>query len=598
MNLQQQAIDYLNLGQYDEAISIYDSCIEIEPERIHNYWYLGLALLLKGEELKAQFIWMSALIQGNFETTDIGVAELIQVLDGVAFQNYQNGNFKIAQKIYLQICNWKSDDAKVYLYLGRIFFYMNNINEAIDQIQVAIQLDGNLAEAYNWLGDCFKKQDKVDKAILEFQKAIDLKKDFYEAYYNLATCYSSQRKYDEAIRLIQVAIKLKPSAYEAYRQLGLLFMYKGEFERAISTLQQALTFNKNFTDAQNLIEQINNTDQSGYAPLFRQGYGLWDTILLKDNNLYLLLYLTIDRKAPLSPFFWTQGELAAATSNNMKQWEYLGIVFKPNPEQKWESGRICSGSLYKENGIYYFFYSAAPASPLLFDETIGLATSVDGIHWKRRNSQLIIQDGIYYSYNFSGSSREYLRGGHFHWRDPYIIKEPNNGNYYLFITASYTERIIPFHGCIGLAVAKQIDGPYELLPPAFAPTVSGTEESIFCEMERPQVIYKGGKYHLFFSSWPFLLNPKWLEQVDNDEITFSSLYWCVSDKITGPFKFIEANPPVVKGSKSTRLYGTQFIQGLDEKLYAYGFYPIPLTIEISSRFPVRWENDSIEILSS
>ena len=186
---------------------------------------------------------------------------------------------------------------------------------------------------------------------------------------------------------------------------------------------------------------------------------------------------------------------------------------------------------------------------------------------------------------------------HCQWRDPYVIKDEKTGKYYMFMAASTKEREASnYAGCVGLAVAENIAGPYKVLPPAAAPVVGGTNESPFYEVERPQVIYANGKYHLFFSCWPQGLNPKWVEKMDQNQLTFSSVYWYTSENITGPY-IPAAETPIVKGSEKTGLYGTNFIPVPDKEgeLLAYGWCPQMHTIEVSLSRRVYWKDDSPEI---
>ncbi len=156
----------------------------------------------------------------------------------------------------------------------------------------------------------------------------------------------------------------------------------------------------------------------------------------------------------------------------------------------------------------------------------------------------------------------------------------------MFITASCKGEHSVFKGCIGLAVSDQINGPYEVLPPVTYPVISETKEGVYYEMERPQVIYRDEKYHLFFSSATSLINQKWIKQVGKGRITNSSLYWYISDKVTGPF-VPSSGKPVVKGSESTELYGTNIIEAPNGKLIACGSNINTFTLEVSERFPVR-----------
>lgn len=315
-------------------------------------------------------------------------------------------------------------------------------------------------------------------------------------------------------------------------------------------------------------------------------YLSWDPWILKDDEVYRLFYLVGSKKT--YPF-WKSGKIYGAISTNMKHWKEIGVILEPEPANSWESGRMLAGFTYKEDGIYYLFYSASGAEQILH-EGIGLATSTDGINWQRSsNHELLEPDNRWYGkYNKN-----------FFWRDPFIVKDHETGRYYMFISAHSKERVpSKFRGCIGLAVADKITGPYEVLPPAAEPLVDGTEESPYYEMERPQVIYKDGKYHLFFSTWFKHLNPKWLQTCGSEGFTDSSLYWYMSDTITGPFKPISGKP-LVRGSDKTGMYGTNFFPGLahSEKIIAYGWDYKRYTLKISQQFQVNWHDELLEIVS-
>ena len=55
--LQQQADQCLEKGQYAKAVNLYEQAIEFDSNIKRNYWYLGLALLLQGQEAEAQTSW-------------------------------------------------------------------------------------------------------------------------------------------------------------------------------------------------------------------------------------------------------------------------------------------------------------------------------------------------------------------------------------------------------------------------------------------------------------------------------------------------------------------------------------------------------------
>jgi beta-fructofuranosidase len=320
----------------------------------------------------------------------------------------------------------------------------------------------------------------------------------------------------------------------------------------------------------------------------------WDPWLLKDGDIYRLFYLLGSSK---SGPWWLEGKICGAISTDLERWEDLGVILEVNPESSWEAGRMLAGCTLKENGVYYLFYSAAGEGADIMNEGIGLATSLDGVHWQRSPCELVKPDANYRWYGQYKRSLGDCDYDHYQWRDPYVVKDQETGRYYMFICAYLKEGGHgTFRGCVGLAVADQIDGPYELLPPAATPKVEGTQESPFYEMERPQVIYRNGQYHLFFSCWTTWLNPRWSQSVDRSLITDSSLYWYVSDLITGPFKPV-SQTPVVIGSHRSGIYGTNFFPAPDsvDEFIAYGWYCRRMTLAISPLVRVVWDTDSLHI---
>jgi beta-fructofuranosidase len=338
--------------------------------------------------------------------------------------------------------------------------------------------------------------------------------------------------------------------------------------------------------------------------MLRKGAIVWDPWLLKDGEFYRLFFLANPKVLKPNVFgtWWSESSIYGAISTNLKNWKILSPVLVPEPNNDWESQRLFAGSTYKEEGIYYLFYTASGTKDF-YDESLGLATSIDGINWSRclnyqLFSNLIDRDRWYGKYECDFGDGKMVQ--HRHWRDPYILRDHKTGKYYMFICAASQQiEHSLYRGCVGLAVADNISGPYKLLPPACKPIVEGTSvsESAFIEMERPQVIYKNGKYHLFFSCWKHRINPKWLKQIDSNRITNSSLYWYVADEITGPY-LPNSNQPIVLGSDTTEMYGVNFFPApntIGGEFIACGWFYWSFTLGVSPSFRVIWTDESIEI---
>ena len=180
------------------------------------------------------------------------------------------------------------------------------------------------------------------------------------------------------------------------------------------------------------------------------------------------------------------------------------------------------------------------------------------------------------------------------------MKDSKTGKYYLFICAySKTGTPFPYRGCIGLAVADRLEDPYELLPLVADSLTAAIEQWPFGEMERPQVIFQNGQYHLFFSCWPRYLNPHWRSQIDPKRITGSSLYHYVFDSIDGPFQ-PTSSTPIVPNSENTSMYGVNFFGNPNHAANAivYGWYYRLFSLETSPLFRATWHEERLEMQRS
>jgi beta-fructofuranosidase len=252
---------------------------------------------------------------------------------------------------------------------------------------------------------------------------------------------------------------------------------------------------------------------------------------------------------------------------------------------------MLAGCCVQENDQFYLFYSASPKSPNLLMESIGIAVSKDSYNWQTQTEALILPDDKIYGN--SKTLESFIE--HRQCRDPYVFKCHLTNQYYLIFSGGAYNGNPVFRGCVGLAVSQSIEGPYKLLEPLLYPQIDGSGEGIFYETERPQIIFKEGKYYLFFSTWLRHINSKALNYYSESYLSDSSLYCYISDTLEGLFtpssQFL-----TVPGSEKTGLYGTNFLQDEEGRWFAYGWYPKSFTCEVTRQFPVVWDMEVPRII--
>lgn len=274
----------------------------------------------------------------------------------------------------------------------------------------------------------------------------------------------------------------------------------------------------------------------GYAPPDRF---LWDSWVLADQGKYRLFHLD----APVDADPETRHERAqirTAVSDDLKNWVDTGYAIESGPAGAWDDGPIWTGSSYREGDRYYTFYTGRNHRDGQ-TQRIGLATSVDGKTWTRAEKPLLEADSRWYE---TDESSPVFRA----FRDPYVVKDPSSGKYLMYFTAKTKDGHPRYRGCVGVATADRLEGPYEQQPPVLAP-------GNFAEMECPQVLEKDGKWYLFFTTKGENYSPEWEARVGSQQ---TGLHGFVGDSPTGPFK---------------PLNGDAVVAGTDSNMFAVRFVP-------------------------
>jgi predicted O-linked N-acetylglucosamine transferase (SPINDLY family) len=91
-----QLQDVLLQKNYGLATQLYEQAIEQFPENRANYWYLGLLLLLQGQELEAQTTWLLGMAEGSTEQIDHWTSELVEVLQAEVTRQLQAENYELS----------------------------------------------------------------------------------------------------------------------------------------------------------------------------------------------------------------------------------------------------------------------------------------------------------------------------------------------------------------------------------------------------------------------------------------------------------------------------------------------------------------------
>ena len=122
---------------------------------------------------------------------------------------------------------------------GWFLFYARRPDEAIAQLQKALEMDPSFGMAHFFLGDAYVQKDMFDQAIAEFQKGVTLVGGSPARSGALGHAYAMAGKRREAIDLLG---KLKLSSRQQYVSpyaVALIYIALGDKNRAFAWLEKA-----------------------------------------------------------------------------------------------------------------------------------------------------------------------------------------------------------------------------------------------------------------------------------------------------------------------------------------------------------------------
>lgn len=131
---------------------------------------------------------------------------------GLGYAYLQKGNFKDAGEYFKRAAAQDSKDPRVHYYSAMLMTRDGSLNrheelpEVTRELETAISLDPNFADAYTLLAFAAAQSGEPSKALADMQKAVSLSPRNDEYRFDLAQMYLSNQKFDEAISLLKVLI--------------------------------------------------------------------------------------------------------------------------------------------------------------------------------------------------------------------------------------------------------------------------------------------------------------------------------------------------------------------------------------------------------
>lgn len=191
---------YSSLEKYDLAINDLALAVNNGKHDVETYNDLGNALYKTGEFLDAVNCFYTArLIDKNYAQTyfNLGVAL-------ASLEKYRN-----SIQAFNQYLRMKQDHLGYYA-RGTTYFYMDELDSALNDLNKAIELDKTKEDYFIKRGAIYAESDKYQEALIDFDNAIKLDNSYGEAYHAKAITYALMKNNLKACEELFKARKLDP----------------------------------------------------------------------------------------------------------------------------------------------------------------------------------------------------------------------------------------------------------------------------------------------------------------------------------------------------------------------------------------------------
>lgn len=258
-----QGVNLLNMSKGDEALSIWNDLVSIDPNDSSLWNNQGIALCMLEEYDKAIYSFKKAVkIDSANESAWLNYGISLCVLQkyensiscfekvielnpnefqawiGIANALNELCEYKDALYFYNKALEINSEDYEAYCHRGRVLFNLDQLDEALSNYNQAIVIDSGIDSAWIEKGTILIWLGRLNEALASFEQALKINPKNDSALLNLGITYINLQQYEKAIKYFKKVIEIDTKNF-------LALMYLGQTLFEINKYNEGFTFIKN-----------------------------------------------------------------------------------------------------------------------------------------------------------------------------------------------------------------------------------------------------------------------------------------------------------------------------------------------------------------
>jgi tetratricopeptide (TPR) repeat protein len=235
----ERARKLVSVGSFDKAEAMLRQTIAADPSNIDARVLLGKTLALQG--VRGEAIEQLAEAVGRNPSSATAHNEFGMVLSRFV-------EVKAARQEFERSLELDPGLAEAHVNLSLILAQAGELAAAGNHLDCAIELQGNhrkTAYAHYLRAKIWAAEDQIDKAMDELERAVHLRSNYAEAWSDLGGMRRLALESAGAIEALQRAVALQPDNALAQYRLGQLYLQGGQAFKAVQHLKQALFYTPN-----------------------------------------------------------------------------------------------------------------------------------------------------------------------------------------------------------------------------------------------------------------------------------------------------------------------------------------------------------------
>ena len=162
----------------------------------------------------------------------------------IAQKQWQQAMVNLQSAVQIEPERWE-----LYFNLGIVFLRQKHYHQAIKSFKQAIILNPNDDATFYHLGTALAISNNPNNAIISFCRAITINPDNPHFYYNLGQVLIKQNLIDKALVCFRKVFILNPSYHQLQFHLGKFFRNEGLLKEAVVCFCRAIKLNPNYAPA-------------------------------------------------------------------------------------------------------------------------------------------------------------------------------------------------------------------------------------------------------------------------------------------------------------------------------------------------------------